>query len=63
MNEYQEFNYMKKEIDNYTEKELINNYKILTGIDELNISIEEIKQYLKEYWKEQIYKDENIIVN
>lgn len=58
-----EFNEIQSEIDNYTENELLDSYKILTGLDIEDIELEDIKQYLKNYWKEQIYKDENIKVN
>lgn len=57
-----EFNQIKKEIDNYTEGELLKNYETLTGLKQEDMNIEEIRQYLKDYWKEQIYKDENIEV-
>lgn len=53
---------MKQEIDNYTDEQLLNNYKILTGLEQEEMSKEEIRQYLKFYWKEQICKDENIIL-
>ena len=46
---------MEKEIDNYTEEELLNNYEILTGLKQEDMSIEDIRQYLKDYWKEQTY--------
>lgn len=52
---------MEKEIDNYTEEELLNNYEILTGLKQEDMSIEDIRQYLKDYWKEQTYRDEHII--
>lgn len=48
---------MEKEIDNYTEEELLNNYETLTGLKQEDMSLEEIRQYLKDYWKEQIYRD------
>lgn len=57
-----EFNQIKKEIDNYIEGELLKNYETLTGLKQEDMNIEEIRQYLKDYWKEQIYKDENIEV-
>ncbi len=57
-----EFNQVKKEVDDYTEEELLKHYETLTGLKQENMSIEEIRQYLKDYWKKQIYKDENIVV-
>ena len=57
-----EFNQVKKEVDGYTEEELLKHYETLTGLKQENMSIEEIRQYLKDYWKEQIYKDDNIVV-
>lgn len=51
---------MKTEIDNYTEKELLENYKTLTGLEKEDMNTDEIRQYLKDYWKEQIYRDEKI---
>lgn len=57
-----EFNQVKKEVDNYTKEELLKNYETLTGLKQEDMNIEEIRQYLKDYWKEQIYKDENIEV-
>ena len=57
-----EFNNIKKEIDNYTEENLLKAYETLTGLKQENMSIEEIRQYLKDYWKEQIYKDEKMVV-
>lgn len=64
MNKYQqEFNDMKRKIDNYTKEEVLDSYKTLTGLEQEEMSIEEIRLYLKKYWKEQIYKDVGIIVN
>ncbi len=52
---------MEKEIDNYTEEELLHNYEILTGLKQEDMSIEEIRQYLKDYWREAILRDEDNI--